>query len=119
MRPRLWQIVPVLLLAAAWLIGSRSGAAPAAVARKPQVRTESLPPPETSSPAAVVSAAPEPSTPRPDVRARLLKLEGDDLARLEEELEARLKEDPGFMADLCSAFLSETDPVKMSFLAAV
>jgi len=56
--------------------------------------------------------APEPI----DIRARLLKLEGDEIAKIEEEFEARVIEDPAFALQLFDVFLSETDPVKVSFL---
>jgi truncated hemoglobin YjbI len=57
-----------------------------------------------------------PSPPPIDIRARLARLEGDEIPRLEEEFEARLLEDPAFAKALFDAFLSETDPSKLSFL---
>lgn len=111
-------VVLGVALAGAILAGARSG--PDAARRaSPKPRPAAIPRGEDSpraAPPAETAAGPA-GAPEPiDVAARLLAFEGDEIARMEEEFEARAVEDPAFALRLFDAFLSETDPVKMSFL---
>lgn len=107
-------------LAGAFLLGVRGGES----TEKPSAIPRSHPVAAVVAAAAEEAPAPlrarvteEPAPPPPlDVRARLLKFEGEEIGSLEEELEARLSEDPAYAEALFSVFKSETDPVKLSFL---
>lgn len=58
-------------------------------------------------------------SPRPALANALERADWTDLAKLEEELEARLIEDRAFARVLFDAFRIESDPLRMSFLANV
>lgn len=113
MRP-FWLVLGAALLAGAVAVGSRRSEAPP---RKPPARSA----PAAVAPREAPETPPETATaalpPNPiDLQARLAKFEGDEIGALEEELEARLSEDPAFAETVFAAFLAERDPVKMSFL---
>lgn len=110
---RIGLVVLGLAVAAAWLAGARAPAAPvrpAARAERPDALREPDPP------ARGPSAAELPGPPPVDLGERLRRLEGEGFDGIEEELEARVVEDPGFAEKLFEAFLRETDPVRMSLL---
>lgn len=113
-----WVIFGAAALAGAIAVGGRR----ADSAPRPAPARKSAPaaPAPRELPEALRSAAPEPepAAPRPriDLKARMANFEEDEIGRLEEELEARLVEDPAFAEEVFQAFLEEADPVKMSFL---
>ncbi len=107
-------------LAGAFLLGVRGGDPTGKPPAKPRSHPVAavLQAVAEEAPAPLRARAPEEPAPPPppDVRARLLKFEGEDIGGLEEELEARLSEDPACAEALFSVFKGETDPVKLSFL---
>ena len=114
------RILPVFLaatVAAAWLLGARGGEPPRTELRKaPPARAAAPAPAEAAGPADPVVAEPAPPPPPLDLRERLARFKGEEAGRIEEELEARVIEDPEFADRLFEAFLAETDPRRMSFL---
>jgi hypothetical protein len=96
------------LLAIVWMASPRRAAPrpPAPRAEEPQETAAVEAPSERAAPARETV----------DIAARLARFEGEEIARLEEEWEARVVEDPAFAERLFDAFLAEPDPMKMSFL---
>src|SRR5262245_29833454 len=106
-----WALALVLVVGASIAVGARAAARPVpATAEPPVARAIETPLARPAEPRAATPAA------GIDVRSRLSNWDNEDLAKLEEELEARVREDATFARELFDAFLSELDPMKMSFL---
>ncbi len=110
-----WPVLLAIVVGVSVIAGARAVARPAAAAPSRTAVAH-------AAPSVVPTAATAPAVdarPSIDLPAKLVNWDSEDIGRLEEELEARLREDRRFGEVLFDAFLLETDPMKMSFLLTV
>jgi len=110
-----WPVLLAIVVGVSVVAGARAVARPAAAAPARTATSHGAP---AVAPAAATPPAVEART-AIDLPATMANWDSEDIERLEEELEARLREDRRFGEVLFDAFLLETDPMKMSFLLSV
>jgi hypothetical protein len=107
-----WPVLLAIVVGVSVVAGARAVARPSAPA---PARTDTARHAASVAPTAATTPTAD-ARPSIDLPAKLANWDSEDIGRLEEELEARLREDRRFGEVLFDAFLLETDPMKMSFL---